>query len=84
MQQKIGTLSVLYGLYRVPIFCYYFCLIESGDDNDGILTQENENKEYITGNTSLFFVLHWGQDQKGTDCYIIMWPPGVAFVILFQ
>lgn len=45
MQQKIGTLSVLYGLYRVPIFCYYFYLIKGGDENDGIRTQENENKE---------------------------------------
>jgi len=45
MQQKIGTLSVLYGLYRVPIFCYYFCFIKGGDDNDGTRTQENENKE---------------------------------------
>lgn len=46
MQQKIGTLSVLYGLYRVPIFCYTFLrLIKGGDDNDGIRTQENENKK---------------------------------------
>lgn len=83
MRQKIGTLSILYGLYRVPIFCYYFYLIKGGDDNDGILTQENENKEYTTDNISLFFVLHWGQAQKGTSYHIIMWPPGVAFAILF-
>lgn len=68
----------------VPIFCYYFYLIKGGDGNDGIRTQGNENKESSYYDIVLFCVLHWGQAQKGTSCHIIMWPPGVAFVILFQ
>lgn len=64
MQQKIGILSILYGLYRVPIFCYAFYFIKGGDGNDGNRKQVNENKEYILGDTALSFVLHWGQAQK--------------------
>lgn len=55
MQQKIGILSILYGLYRVPIFCYAFYFIKGGDGNDGNRKQVNENKEYILGDTALFW-----------------------------
>ena len=64
-------------------FVILFCLIKGGDDNDGIRTQENENKESSYYDIALFCVLRWGQAQKGTSYHIIMWPPGVAFAILF-
>lgn len=83
MQQKIGTLSVLHGLYRVPIFCYTFYLIKGGDGNDGNSKQVNENKEYISDDTALFLFCIGGKTRKGTSYHIIMWPPGVAFAILF-
>lgn len=83
MQQKIGILSILYGLYRVPIFCYTFYFFKGGDENGGTTKQVNENKEYPHGHIALFLVLRWGQAQKGTSYHIIMWPPGVAFAILF-
>ena len=60
MQQKIGILSILYWLYRVPIFCYTFYFFKGGDENGGTTKQVNENKEYPHGHIALFLVLRWG------------------------
>ena len=45
MQQKrylVSPLRIVHGTY----FCYYLPY-KGGDDNDGIRTQENENKRII-------------------------------------
>ena len=64
-------------------FVILFYLIKGGDGNDGNSKQVNENKESSYYDIVLFCVLHWGQAQQETSYHIIMWPPGVAFAILF-